>query len=75
MKSDEVKRRERVALQMFWIASAIEVNFPPSSSSANGTSCIIAATIASGPSRINIRRRSSLDGNRRVRNWICVIYT
>ena len=74
MMSEEVNKRESVALQTFCTALASDVSLPSFESSLRGTSCITAATTARGPSRTNIRRFSRLEGNRRVRNWMWVIY-
>lgn len=73
IKSEAVNRRDKVALQTFWTALAIEVSLPSVAESLRGTSCMIAATMASGPSRMNMRRFSRLEGNSRVKNCMCVI--
>ena len=73
MKSEAVNKRDRVALQTFWQAFAIDVSWPFVAESLRGTSCMIAATMARGPSKMNMSRFSKLEGNKRVKNWICVI--
>lgn len=73
MKSEAVNRSDNVALQTFCTAEDIDVSLP-SLASLTGTSCMTAATIARGPSRIKMRRRSRFEGKRSVRNCMCVIY-
>ena len=73
MNKEPVKSNERVALQTFWTAVAISVSLPFPLESFSGTSCMIAATMARGPRRIKMSRRSSVEGNNRVKNWMCVI--
>lgn len=73
MNSEAVKSRDNVALQTFCAAVAMDVSCPFVVESFSGTSCMTAATIANGPRRTKMSRRSSVDGNRSVKNWMCVI--
>ena len=71
IKSEIVKRRESVALQTFRTAFARLLNW---SLGWSGASCIPAAMIARGPSRMNMSCASRREGYMRERNCMCVIY-